>query len=441
MQNAFRSFLVLSCLLASCGSGIEPEVASRPALISTETGRQASPNDDDHPTEDHDDARQFLINTILGVGPGDAPEVIECVVDLMADLSGFSYTELKEMYLTQSPELDPYLESESFSQDCGAGDLSHDSDEGPDHSDEGPDHSEDSAHTEDCAHTEDSTHADSADVADVPESAKELYAASALEIVKSFPVCGMECMDEFFDSYVDVFGINVIASGASDERLLHTAGVLAQYLDNDADGTPDDPAIAKYLADNNFVFPVWTVEVREEFWSTPCGIDKIGMAASIYHTGEHSTTDGLWSIGGIERSGIWDSNLEEVWHLVSVGFYNLYPNDFGDEDSALTAAMDAARGGYFPEEPANYPDGAWYTYTDAPYPVHVHEYFYWAVVTNFGALSPEILPDRCEHVKAEWRICSKADLQKIDAAVFELLNNRGYAIPKIIPDGIYLPVS
>ena len=56
MQNAFRSFLVLSCLLASCGSGIEPEVASRPALISTETGGQASPNDDDHPTEDHDDA-------------------------------------------------------------------------------------------------------------------------------------------------------------------------------------------------------------------------------------------------------------------------------------------------------------------------------------------------------------------------------------------------
>ena len=92
------------------------------------------------PEDDHDDARQFLINTILDVGPGDAPEVIECVVDLMADLSGFSYTELEEMYLTQSPELDPYLESERFSQDCGAGDLSHYSDEGPDHSDEGPDH-------------------------------------------------------------------------------------------------------------------------------------------------------------------------------------------------------------------------------------------------------------------------------------------------------------
>ena len=103
----------------------------------------------------------------------------------------------------------------------------------------------------------------------------------------------MECMDEFFDSYVNVFGINVIASGASDERLLHTAGVLAQYLDNDADGTPDDPAIAKYLADNNYVFPVWTVEVREEFWSTPCGIDKIAMVASSALS-QHLEKSGVW---------------------------------------------------------------------------------------------------------------------------------------------------
>ena len=137
MQNAFRSFLVLSCLLASCGSGIEPEVSSRPALISTETEGQISPNDDDHPTEDHDDSLQFLINTFFDVGPGDAPEVIECVVDLIAELSGFSYTEIEEMYLTQSPELEPYLENERLRQDCNASDYSYYSDEGPGNSDTG----------------------------------------------------------------------------------------------------------------------------------------------------------------------------------------------------------------------------------------------------------------------------------------------------------------
>ena len=286
--------------------------------------------------------------------------------------------------------------------------------------------------------TEDSAHADAADVADVPESAKELYATSALEIVKSFPVSGMECMDEFFDSYVDVFGINVIGSGASDERLLHTAGVLAQYLDNDADGTPDDPAIAKYLADNNYVFPVWTVEVREEFWSTPCGIDKIKMAASIYHTGEHSGTDGLWPIGGIERSGIWDSNLEEVWHLVTAGFTNVYPKDFGDDPSSgstAALAMDKARGGKFIKTPSRYPSNAWYSNPEGEYQNHHAEYIYWALMSNFSALPA--VPGLCQQVQSEWKICTKKDLQTRDIGIYKLLNQKGYAIPTKIPDGIY----
>ncbi|MBM46097.1 MAG: hypothetical protein CL458_07585 [Acidimicrobiaceae bacterium] len=110
---------VLMGSLLACG-GTTQVVAPTP---------EPEPIVEETPEDDHDDPRQFLINTILDVEPGDAPEVIECVVDLMADLSGFSYTELKEMYLTQSPELDPYLESERFSQDCGADDLSNYSDE------------------------------------------------------------------------------------------------------------------------------------------------------------------------------------------------------------------------------------------------------------------------------------------------------------------------
>lgn len=136
MKTFFRLLIVLSCLLVSCGSVDGPESSSRVELMSTGSEGHVSSDDDDHPDEDrdHNEARQFFINTIMDVGPGDAAEVIECVVDLIADLSGFSYTEIKEMYLTQSPELDPYLESGRFSQDCGASDLSHYSDQGPDHS-------------------------------------------------------------------------------------------------------------------------------------------------------------------------------------------------------------------------------------------------------------------------------------------------------------------
>lgn len=260
------------------------------------------------------------------------------------------------------------------------------------------------------------------------------YGEPDLEIITSYPVSGMECMDEFFDSYIDVFGIYVIGAGAPDDKLLHTGSVLAQYLDNDSDGMPDDQRVLDYLVNENYVFPVWTEDVREGFLATSCGIDNINMAASMYPGDE-------WALGGIERSGKWDTNLEEVWHLVSRGFYGVYPEDFSiDESSPLTRAMDAARGGYFPELPADYPASAWYSYEDdGPYQVHASEYFYWAVMTNFGALDPEMVPDRCGQIEKEWRICTKADLEKIDTLVFELLNERGYAIPTIIPDGTYLP--
>jgi hypothetical protein len=182
---------------------------------------------------------------------------------------------------------------------------------------------------------------------------------TGLSIVSEYPVAGMEYMNEF-DRYVDVFGVVVIGAGAPDDKLLHTAGVLAQYLDNTADGRVDDPSVVEFLVQKSYVFPVWTAEVRESFWATSCCVDKINMAASTY-----SDDGDQWALGGIERSGDWDSNLEEVWHVVSRGFYGVYPEDFSIEgSSSLTRAMDAARGGYFLETSERYPASAWSAYDD-----------------------------------------------------------------------------
>ena len=50
------------------------------------------------------------------------------------------------------------------------------------------------------------------------------------------------------DKYVNVFGIHIFASQTTLEgKLSHAAGVLAQYLDNDEDGTPDNTRVLSHL--------------------------------------------------------------------------------------------------------------------------------------------------------------------------------------------------
>ena len=69
------------------------------------------------------------------------------------------------------------------------------------------------------------------------------------------------------------------------------------------------------------------------------------MAASMYYNEDQ------WALGGITETGTWDTNLEEVWHVVSDGWYAAYPEYFGTSQtdtgefvsSKLFEAMDVAR--------------------------------------------------------------------------------------------------
>ena len=251
------------------------------------------------------------------------------------------------------------------------------------------------------------------------------------------------CINDHFSQFVRVHGMYVVGDkDAPSDYVLHTANILAQYLDNDEDGIPDDQAVTDYLVAGNVTFPVWTKNIRENFWSsargTPCE-DNIRTVASMYH----ADSAGQWAIGGIEKAKIWDSNLEEVWHAVSEGWYRVYPEYFNDKyddprDSLLTEAVDAARGGYFEEAPKVYPAEAWYRYFDCPYGCQVHEYFYWITVANIGALDPSIT-NKCPNV--EWSICSKEELKIRDVKAYDLLNNHGFKLPTRIPDGSYSPTK
>ena len=269
------------------------------------------------------------------------------------------------------------------------------------------------------------------------------------EIVDTYPHAA--CLNTHLDVFINVFGIYVVSTSSIPEVYQqHTANVLAQYIDNDADCVPDDEKIIANLRDRLAVFPVWTPELREKVFSEPCDVHT---AASMYRGNSDDDSD-AWALnGGITstnnintRSGVnWDTNLEEVWHLISSAYYQVYPEYFADgrdcesctgEFSKLTDALDAARGGRFFEAPSTYPEGAWYTY-DIPYVGQAHEYMYWILMANFNALDPSITT-YCENVYAEWRGgCNKEELKQKDVLAYDLLNNYGFKIPTVIPDGNY----
>ncbi len=51
---------------------------------------------------------------------------------------------------------------------------------------------------------------------------------------------------------VEVFDLHVYASGTvPDNKILHAAGVLAEYLDSDEDGSPDNQLLYEALKSQN----------------------------------------------------------------------------------------------------------------------------------------------------------------------------------------------
>ena len=194
----------------------------------------------------------------------------------------------------------------------------------------------------------------------------------------------------------------------------------------------------QHLKRHNFLVPVWKVSTREQFNQSRRGTeceDGVSLAASMYYDEDQ------WAIGGIESTGQWDGNLEEIWHIVSKGWYATYPEFFGDElsqPSKLVDAMDAARGGRFLTVPDKYPANAWYAYYDytCDYYCQIHEYFYWILMANINALDP-VLTSKCTDSAHEWNVCTQSELERIDAIAFDLLNNHGFNLPTNIPDGKY----
>ena len=57
---------------------------------------------------------------------------------------------------------------------------------------------------------------------------------------------------QLFSKYVNVFGVHIYATANTpDDKVLHAARVMAEYLDNNEDGIADNPDVVQQLADQD----------------------------------------------------------------------------------------------------------------------------------------------------------------------------------------------
>ena len=230
-----------------------------------------------------------------------------------------------------------------------------------------------------------------------------------------------------------------------DETLLHAAGIMAGYLDNDGDGKPDDQSVVDAMvAANAMMFIPRNENEMEQLF------DEIPESFHIkVDSGEYQVQDLFEDEirpGGNSGMGF-DASFEEVLHLIThVGYASVYPTVFSEvAGSELTNAMDLARGGHFEEEDAasceddegqcaipvqGYPQTAWYHYEDptCDYACMATEYLYWGLTTYLGVQS-----ERCEWISDEWEACTRYQLSVVDEGMFSLIEQS--TLPRIAPDG------
>ena len=231
-----------------------------------------------------------------------------------------------------------------------------------------------------------------------------------------------------FTYYINVFGIHLFGTATTPPaKLRHAAIILAEYLDNDEDGKPDNP---KVLA---------TMVQRKAFLFMTANERALGRLdhevfqdAGFHHgQGQFATET---NPGGDE----FDASLEEVLHLVThEGYAYAYPEVFGEKPgTTLANCLDMARGGHFKRVPRRYPKGAWFTYDDrsCDYGCQCTEYLYWAVTSVLGA---QDTARRREDIGQEWRLYNRELVKTRDSKVYELITDPKYKLPSRLPDGKY----
>jgi len=156
-----------------------------------------------------------------------------------------------------------------------------------------------------------------------------------------------------FEFGTEVFGVPLFAAaGVPKEALTHAASVMAEYLDNNRDGKPDDPLVVERMREVNASIIMNVNAEDENAWQRKMMESKgahVGEFFNTYKTQQcyaDETGYGACPLGDHCRGKEWDFSLEEVLHLITqYGHAVAYPEAFGMQwDSKLGHAIAAIIG-------------------------------------------------------------------------------------------------
>ena len=248
--------------------------------------------------------------------------------------------------------------------------------------------------------------------------------------VRAVPEGPLSPFGKYFSKYLNVFGVHIFATRSTpDNKLRHVAAVMAEYLDNNEDGKPDNPKVLDALASRD-AYLVMTANEREFDRVDPETWHAHGFQAGQFQHAEETRPSG----------NRFDATLEEVLHLITVhGYGNAYPRVFGlRSGTPLARCLDTARGGHFTRVPRRYPKRSWFHYDDrtCDYACQMTEYFYWCLTSILGA---QAAPWRQREVADEWELPTRQLVRQRDPMIFQLLTNPKFRFPTRLPDGKYEP--
>ena len=278
-----------------------------------------------------------------------------------------------------------------------------------------------------------------------------------------------------FSKYSNAFGVNVFAtSGVSDWKISRVSNIIAECLDNDLDGAPDNISVVNSLFANQASIIMTSGELSKAMNFGSEGVS--GIDTSLL-TGHYALQE---LQGNSVKSGIgeFDGSLEKVLNLITkYGWSDVYPSTFGTLSGSLMANyMDSGRGGHFEwcdrhtmpngrvmfgpihginqtcvewgavypigsftsgKAYGSYPSGSYFHHADSEcdYDCQSLKYFYFGLTTIMGAQTGR----HSENILS-WEYNTPTGLQSGDPNFYNLLTNSEYKLPTgYIPTGVYTP--